>query len=171
MSEKILETERLSIVEAEITDSVFIYTLLNSRNWIKYIGDREINTLEDAERYIENSLFASYDRFGFGLYKVVLKSENKPIGLCGFLKRKELQHPDLGFAILPRFEGQGITSEASKAMLNHGFTKLNMKTVLGITTELNKASQRVLSKTGLSKAGTTRLAGGEELLLYQVTND
>ena len=93
---KILETERLVIAEATMSDSQFIFDLLTSPNWLKYIGDRGIRSIEDASEYIENSLIKSYRDNGFGLYKVVLKQNQIPIGLCGLLKRPVFDHPDIG---------------------------------------------------------------------------
>ena len=46
MSRKIiLETNRLQLSEFQINDSNFILKLVNSQNWIKYIGDRGITTI------------------------------------------------------------------------------------------------------------------------------
>jgi ribosomal-protein-alanine N-acetyltransferase len=98
---EILQTRRLTLSEATLSDIPLIFKLLNSPNWLEFIGDRNIRTLEDAEKYIQNSLIKSYRENGFGLWKVELKSDKTPIGLCGLLKREMLDFPDLGFAILP----------------------------------------------------------------------
>jgi RimJ/RimL family protein N-acetyltransferase len=37
---QILETERLILRELDIQDAQFMFQLLNSPGWIKYIGDR-----------------------------------------------------------------------------------------------------------------------------------
>ena len=125
----VLETARLRLEEGTLDDQVFIFTLLNSPNWIEFIGDRGIESLTDAENYIKNTLIKSYDTNGFGLYKVTLKHDSSPIGLCGFLKRDYSDHPDIGYAILPKYEGNGYTSEAAKAVLNYGKTQFGFKTI------------------------------------------
>ncbi|MGD1891294.1 MAG: GNAT family N-acetyltransferase [Cyclobacteriaceae bacterium] len=144
-----LQTSRLLIEHATIEDREFIFELLNSPNWLHYIGDRGIRTIEDAEYYIEHSLVESYQNKGYGLYKVSLKGRDKPIGLCGFLKRDYLPSVDIGFAILPEFERQGYITEAAKAVLTYGKTKLGFSTVFGITSPDNTASQHLLNKLGL----------------------
>lgn len=144
-----LETERLHIELANLDDKEFFFTLLNSPNWLKYIGDRGIKTLQDAVNYIQNSLIKSYCEKGFGLYKLVLQENNAPIGICGFLKRDYLDSVDIGFAVLPEYEGKGYTYEAAKAILEYGKTQLDMKVVYGITTNNNAGSQHLLEKLGL----------------------
>lgn len=140
---------------------------MNSKNWLLHIGDRGINNYQDAGDYIQKSLIDSYRKNGYGLYKIVLKETNQPIGINGFVKRSYLDHPDIGFATLPAFEGQGYTFEAASQLLCHGKEKLGFDPILGITTEENIASQRVLEKIGLKSQGKVKSPPeNEELLLY-----
>ncbi len=145
----LFETPRLTIDQAKLKDAAFFYKLLNSPNWIKHIGDRHIKNLADAEKYIQQSLMASYNQNGFGLYKVSLKKGNIAVGICGLLKRSYLQHPDIGFAILPEYESRGLTFEAARATLLYAKTKLELQKILAITDEDNRASQNLLKKLGM----------------------
>src|SRR5205823_3192935 len=101
----LLETERLSITEFTTDDAGFILQLVNSPSWLQFIGDRQVYTLADAELYLVNGPISSYQQLGFGLWKVELKDGGKPIGMCGFLKRTFLDDADIGYALLPEFEG------------------------------------------------------------------
>ena len=94
-----LTTERLLLQEATYADAPFIFELLNTPTWIQHIGDRGIITINDAENYIQKSLINSFANNGFGMFKVSLKSTKEAMGLCGLLKREELEHVDIGFAI------------------------------------------------------------------------
>ena len=49
---KKFETERLILKPTSEEDAEFIFELFNTPKWIKYIGDRNIKTLEDAKNYI-----------------------------------------------------------------------------------------------------------------------
>jgi RimJ/RimL family protein N-acetyltransferase len=163
----IFETERLVIKQATLNDSNFFFRLLNSPNWIEFIGDRGIKTEEDARTYIRNSLIDSYEKRGYGLYKMCLRENEVPIGICGFLKRDYLENVDIGFAVLPEYEGKGYTLEASKSMLEFGKLKLNMDTILAITTKENIKSRSLLQKIGLTEVGKIKPnEKEEELLLY-----
>ncbi|MCL6265373.1 GNAT family N-acetyltransferase [Flagellimonas myxillae] len=163
----IATTERLVIREANPKDYQFIIELLNSPNWITFIGDRGVKTEKQALGYIKNSLVSSYTKHGFGLYIMVLKESKTPIGLCGFLQRDYLDYPDIGFATLPGFEGHGYTFEACKTLMMHANENLNLECILGITTPANIKSRNLLSKIGLQEIGTIKPPGKrEELLLF-----
>jgi len=161
----ITQTKRLSIEEVNLSDVSFIFQLLNSPNWIQHIGDRGISTNLHAEQYIVNSLIKSYQEKKFGLYKMVLKTDDQPIGICGLLKRDYLDVPDIGFAVLPDFEGNGYTSEAGIAILDDARARLGIEKVQAITSPGNFGSQHVLKKIGLRMIDTIR-PGEEELLLF-----
>jgi hypothetical protein len=54
MNYKFFETDRLIIRPTYIEDAEFIFELLNTKNWIEYIDDRNVRSIEDAEEYIKN---------------------------------------------------------------------------------------------------------------------
>ena len=144
----ILETERLILREAVETDAEFILDLLNQPSFIKYIGRRGVDDLETAREAIENKYRQSYREHGFGLYIVVLKENQTPIGFCGFVKRDFLPNADLGFAFLPQFEKQGFAFESAEAVLKYGREKLNLGRIVAITTQDNESSIKLLGKLG-----------------------
>ena len=162
----ILESRRLLIQQATIKDYTFFIELMNSPKWLKYIGNRGINNKRDALAYIKNSLVNSYKSNGWGLYKLVLKDEMEPIGVCGFLKRDYLEHPDLGFAILPAYEGCGISFEAASAMMKYGFSELKINPILAITSPENISSQNLLVKLGFKNIDRITATNYGDSLLY-----
>jgi RimJ/RimL family protein N-acetyltransferase len=160
-----IETERLFLKRAKLEDASFVYELLNSPSFIKYIGDKKITTKNKAKEYIQETLINSYDKNGFGLLLVKLKDETS-IGLCGFLKRDYLEHADLGFALLPIYEGQGYAFEATYAIMKYGESELDFKMVMAICMETNQRSLQLLSKLGFKKIDTiTPTKESVELLL------
>lgn len=164
---KVLETKRLVLRHTDTNDAEFILALLNTPGWLQYIGDRGIKTIDDAKNYIEKSCLHSYQTYGYGLYTMVLKSTQKAIGLCGLVNRPDiLDHPDIGFAILPTYGGQGYTFEAATATMEYANTTLGIDTILGIVTENNDRSIRVLKGVGLHLKGKVNWSDGSELLLF-----
>ena len=162
---KKIETERLYLKRAKLEDSDFIFELLNSISWIKYIGDKKITTVNKAKDYIQETLINSYDKNGFGLLIIKLKDETS-IGLCGFLKREYLKHADLGFALLQAYEGNGYAFEATYAIMEYGESELDLKKVMAICMETNQKSLQLLSKWGFNKIDTIKPSEtSEELLL------
>ncbi len=164
---KILNTARLVIEHVSIKDADFILALVNSPNWIEFIGDRGIKTTEAALAYIQNSLISSNNKNGYGLYKMSLKNSGIPIGICGFLKRDYLKETDIGFAILPTYEEKGYTFEAAQAILNYGIASLGLTTILAITSPKNIKSQKLLQKLQLREIKNIQAKeDGEVLLLF-----
>ena len=158
----VLETERLSLRQFTVDDAQFILTLLNEPSFLRYIGDKQVRSLEDARQYILNGPLASYERNGFGLYLVELKESYTPIGMCGFLKREELPDPDIGFAFLPEFWGKGFAFEAAAALLEDARQSLRLQRILAITSLDNEASIKLLERLGLRFDKVLTLAAGRE---------
>ena len=98
---RIAETNRLILSKITIEDAPFILELMNTPGWLKYIGDRNIKTVEAAANSIKNNQLKCYEEHGYGYYKMQVKAENlKTIGTCGLLKRANLEDIDIGFSLL-----------------------------------------------------------------------
>src|SRR5688572_23212527 len=164
---QVLETERLILRHFTLDDADFILELVNEPGWKKYIGDRGIDTLDDARKYIETVPLASYAKHGFGLWAVDLKHDGSPVGMCGLIKRDTLEDIDLGFALLARFEGRGYAREAANATLAYARDQLGISRVVAITTQDNDRSGILLERTGMSYEGPIS-QGGETLRLYAI---
>lgn len=161
-----LETSRIYIKELNENDASFMFQLMNSPGWLKYIGDRTIKNETDAEKYLVANIIPSYYKHGFGLYKISLRNNSKVIGICGLLQRDYLKNPDLGFAILPDHSGHGYTHEASKAILDYAKKDLRIEIIEAITVEDNHASIGLLKKLGFQRQELiTR--DNEQLLLFR----
>lgn len=166
---EIIETERLILRKIEESDCEFVYSLLNSPGWLKYIGDRGINNLEDAKNYIREKVISLYDRHGYGPYGVRTKLNNSLIGFCGLFRREFLEDPDIGFAFLPEHSGKGYAIESALAVLEYARDILGLKKVVAITLEENERSINVLKKLGMNfKEKIIYPGSGEELLLYSI---
>ena len=167
----IAETDRLLISKFTIKDAPFFLELTNTPNWIKYIGDRNIKTVKDAEEYLEEKTLKSYSEFGFGFYKLQLKGENlKSIGTCGLIKRETLDDVDIGFAMLPQYESKGFGYESSIAVLNLAKQKFNLKRISAITLAINLKSIKLIEKLGLAYEKKVKpFEDDVELLLFVKT--
>lgn len=145
-------TKRLYIRKLTLQDREFMYRMLNDPSWIRYIGDRQIFKLEDAERYLVDGPITMYETRGFGMFLVSLVSTQEPIGVCGLFQRHDLEDVDLGFALLTKHQGNGYAFEAAKAVLKLA-TDYNIHTVLAITTIENESSKSLLHRLGFVRDG------------------
>ena len=168
---KILETKRLTLREFTIDDAPFISELLNSPGWLNNIGSRNIAGLNEAGKYIIEVISPSYEKNGFGFYMMETKG-GTPVGMCGLVKRESLEDVDIGFAILPEYEGQGYTSEAALATMEYAKTSLKLRRIAAITVPHNSGSICILKKLGMTLEKMIRLPDDdEELMLFAVNNE
>lgn len=162
----VLETDRLRLRPMAPADAPFILELLNEPSFIRNIADKGVRTLEDARSYIVSGPMASYERHGLGLLLVELRDTGIPIGICGLIRREQLDDVDIGFAFLERHWSKGYAVEAATASLEHGLKALGLKRIVAITAPDNLGSIRVLERIGLRFEGMIDLpqCGGENRL-------
>ena len=145
----ILKTERLILSELSSENAPFFFELVNDPAWIKYIGDKEINTISDAKDYLETKIIPSYKLKGFGFYLVSLKKNNSSIGITGLVDREGLEHIDVGFAFLKSYRGQGFAYESTLAILKFAKRTLGIDPIVAITDLDNAKSIQLLERLGL----------------------
>lgn len=168
MMSVILKTKRLILREFVVTDATFMLTLMNDPTWLKYIGDRKVHTIFEAEQYLLKGALNSYRVNGYGFYLVLLRDTLEPIGTCGLAKRDFLEAPDFGFAFLPAYTGHGLAFEVAKANLEFARDELGISELLAITLPENGRSNRLLERLGFS-FDQARHEDGEEVSLYRIT--
>jgi RimJ/RimL family protein N-acetyltransferase len=146
-------TARLKFSRFEASDAAFVLALVNEPAWLANIGDRGLDSLETAQAYIA-------EVFAVGCWFRIDQSGGEPIGLCGVIFGREgLDCPDLGYALLTRWHGQGYATEAAGALLAHARTRMGLARLAAVTAPSNLASQRVLEKIGFAADGTVQLPG------------
>jgi len=163
---KILETERLVLQEFSIDDAEFILSLLNTPGWLKYIGDKNVRSVEYAVDYLEEGPIKSYKENGFGLWLTLLKNNNTPIGMCGLIKRESLDNIDIGFALLPEYSKLGYGYEIAQATINYAKHDLGIDKVVAITDSNNVPSIKLLNKLGLQFEKKLKLSENDIVLLF-----
>ncbi len=161
-----LQTERLFLRKFTLDDAAFVYTLMNSPGWLRFIGDRDIKSHADAKQYIQDRFFPTYQETGCGFWCVLSKNSNEAIGTVSMLLRDALDEIDLGFAFLPESTGFGYAFEASQAILKMEQKDCNLRSVLAFTDLENARSQSLLERLGFSKIGlkVVKEEWGESLL-------
>ena len=153
----------------DLDDADFVFRLLNSPTWLKYIGDRDVKNLSDARSYITNKISTQFARLGYANYTMIIKDTGEKIGSCGLYDREGLVGVDLGFALLPEFEGNGYAFEASAMIRDLAFNRFHLPELSAITTEDNISSQRLLDKLGFDFSQHIRIKGDPaRLRLYEL---
>lgn len=158
-------TDRLQLCLVRPADAPFIRALLNTPGWLKYIGDREVHTDDDARRYIEERMMPQARRLGFGNY-VVRNEQGVALGTCGIFVREGLDVADLGFAFLPQFVGRGYATEAARCMVRAARHDFEMEKLGAITLPSNQPSRNLLRRVGMRFVKMVCLPDDPEELEY-----
>lgn len=98
------------------------------------------------------------NRVWYAPWGMTRKDTQEYVGDLGFKGPVKKHAVEIGYGVLPEYEGQGYTTEAVQAMAQWAFQQKDVVFVEAETEPENKASQRVLEKCGFAPDGTT----GEE---------
>lgn len=163
------QSERLIIRPTLEQDAELIYQLMNSPKFIKYVGDRQLYSIKDAEKYIQDKMLPQLHSLGYSNYSLINKKNGAKIGICGLYDREGLDGIDIGFGILPEYEGLGYAFESSSRIIKAAFDELEILKIKAITNKENISSQCLLVKLGFNLKGKIMLANeNDELLLYKI---
>lgn len=165
----LLQSERLIIRDAQVSDAPFYFQLFNDPGWIQFIGDKNLKTVEETETYLKDVLFKNSKLGGLGFFTVILKENNLPIGASTALQREKLDFIDIGYAFLPVGRGKGYATEATKLIIEYVRTKFKQEKVLALTMPKNEKSQNLLKKLGFTFVGMQQVfSDGEDCVFEYV---
>ncbi|MHC5354760.1 GNAT family N-acetyltransferase [Myroides sp. LJL115] len=155
-----ITTHRLDILPLQVGDARFIYELVNTPNWLMYIGDKHIYTLEQALDYIQVILHSNHLFFWCVLDKV---THNK-MGLISLIKRDNLDYYDIGFAFLPEYCDKGYAFEAGLAFIAQLATSHSC--IYALTDARNPNAIKLLNRLNFTSK-TVKQENDQLLLLFE----
>jgi RimJ/RimL family protein N-acetyltransferase len=168
MTENIV-TELLILKPVSVVDAQFIYQLYNSPRFIEFIGDKNIRSVADAEKYIKNRFLPQIEKLGYGNYVITQKDDGTKLGSVGIFERDGLDVQDIGFSFLPEYEGKGYGFEAASALLDIAFKEFGLKKISAITSDANLSSRKLIEKLGLTYQKKVQLPNvNDELRYYEM---
>ena len=153
MEKRILETERLYLREMRPADFAALCKILQDEKAM-YAYEGALDD-EEVQKWLDRQL-SRYQKWGFGLWAVILKETQEMIGQCGLTMQpwKEEEVLEIGYLFQRDFWHQGYAIEAAKACKDYAFEILDVKEVYSIIRDTNTASKRVAIRNGMSKIDT-----------------
>lgn len=123
------------------------------KEWVndhKFMGE-----FEPILQETKTSLEKQYDQLKDGQWFFIEKKIGTKIGyICHYIVGGRLT--ELGYALAPSERGKGFGTEAVKIIVDYLFLSRRIVRIQVQTDEENKASQRILEKSGFNKEGTIR---------------
>jgi [ribosomal protein S5]-alanine N-acetyltransferase len=144
--EKILETERLILRRLNLADIEPMAAILADPKTMQFWPKPFDNG--SAERWVKRSLGAYSS--GLGRFAVILKSERRLIGDCGFMRTEVngVLENDLGYILDNAFWGKGLATEVAHACLQYGIKSLGLRRIVASMETKHLASKAVAEKIG-----------------------
>lgn len=149
-----IQTERLLLRPFALSDLAVMETTY-PEVWITDPARR--GALNSTRAALEFRI-SEYERHGFGVMAVVLNATQELIGYCGLqiflLKTGRLNWPEveLFYALAQPYWGQGLISEAARAVVDFGFEQLRLQRIVGGAFHANTRSINVMRRVGMDIA-------------------
>ena len=147
--EIILETERLALRRLRRADYADLCLMLKDEE-VMYAYEHAFEDWEAAD-WLDRQLMR-YEKYGFGLWAVILKESGELIGQCGLTMQEagEREVLEVGYLFRKDFWHCGYALEAAAACRDYAFEKLGAEEVYSIIRDINAPSRAVAERNGMT---------------------
>jgi [ribosomal protein S5]-alanine N-acetyltransferase len=94
-------------------------------------------------------------------FAIIFRPDQRLIGYCGFFLQTvdDMEELEIAYRLDPSYWGQGIATEAARAVRDHAFDDLQLPRVISLIHPENIASRRVAEKNGMTPEKETVFRG------------
>jgi ribosomal-protein-alanine N-acetyltransferase len=157
----VLRTERLTLRKLLRSDAPDVLVFRGDWEVQKYNG-RVFQNVKEVEALIEELHTEYAAQVGIN-WAVTLTNRGTVLGLFSLHHwSKYHRRAEAGYDLARAYWGQGIASEALRAILRFGFEQLNLNRIYAGTIADNHESVRLLERLGFQREGTRRQHSWEE---------
>jgi RimJ/RimL family protein N-acetyltransferase len=144
-----LQTRRLILHKFSEKDLDLLATLMRNPDFMRFSSG--VLSREQTTAFLEKIL-AGYRDCVPSQFAVIARQENKLVGYCGFFRQKvdSVEEIEIGYRLDPAYWGQGLATEAARAVRDHAFRDLGLERVISLIHPDNIASRRVAEKNGMA---------------------
>ncbi len=151
-----LECDRLILRQMKRSDAPDMYEYAQKEEVTKFLLWSPHESLSYTEQYL-NYIQSRYRDGDFYDWAIILKSENKMIGTCGFTTiDTENNCGEIGYVINPLYAGNGYACEAVSRILDFGFNEIDLHRIEAKYIVGNEASRRVMEKCNMKFEGVAK---------------
>lgn len=162
-----LSTERLSLRQMNSGDENEIFLLRSDERVLEFIDIAKAETVADAAKFIDkiNINIANNESI---MWAICLKDSPILIGnICFWNIIKEELIAEIGYSILPEFQGRGIMQEAVTKVIEYGFETMHLNSIVADLDPQNIKSIKLLERNAFIYTGKSQ---EEDLLVYTLKN-
>ena len=163
----VLKTERLILRQLRSSDDKEIFALRSNDNVNKYLGRKPSKSIDDAKNFIQ-TINENIQRNDSIYWAIILNGTDKLIGtICLFNFSEDHLKAEIGYELLPDFQGKGIMQEAISKVIHFGFQHVGLNSIEAYTHSENQSSTRLLEK--LNFKGES--AADENFRIFKLTHN
>ncbi len=144
-----IETKRLILRKMTIDDLDDLLLIFSDPKVMESFGGGLFDRTK-MEKWIRRNL-DHQDRYGYGLFSVILKESGELVGDCGLehMEVDGMPEVEIGYDFLSSYWGRGLATEAASAVRDYAFHQLRLQRVISLIRPDNPASMRVAEKMGM----------------------
>jgi ribosomal-protein-alanine N-acetyltransferase len=143
-----LTTERLILRQLVMNDENEIFKLRSDERVQEFLDRPKANTIDDTRKFIEK-ISKGISNNEWLYWAIVLKGEKKLMGtFCLWNFSKENNSAEIGYELLPNFQGKGIMQEAIEGIIKYGFEILKLNSLDAFTHPRNIKSIKLIERYG-----------------------
>jgi ribosomal-protein-alanine N-acetyltransferase len=162
----VLKTERLTLRQLISSDDKEIFALRSNDNVNKYLGRKPSKSIDDAKNFIQ-TINENIQRNDSIYWAITLNSTDKLIGtICLFDFSNDNLKAEIGYELLPDFQGKGIMQEATSKVIDFGIQHIGLNSIEAYTHSENQSSTRLLEKLNF----TRHSAGDDNFTIFKLTH-
>lgn len=161
MSEIAYETDRTIVRRWKHSDLADLLRVYGDADAMRWVADGEPISRSDAERWLDVTA-ANYRMRGYGMFAVELREKSEVVGFCGLVHPDGQQDPEIKYAYLRTYWGQGLATEVAKGAIRYGTEVHGMDRIIATTAPENAASHRVLLKAGMQEGELRKNGDGTQ---------
>lgn len=159
-------TERLLVRRLDADDLDALHAVYGDREAMHFVEDGEPLSRARCAEWVTVTE-RNYATRGYGMSAVVLAAAGEVVGFCGLVHPGGQRQAELKYAYQRAHWGGGLASEAARAMLAHGAAAHGLERIIATVAPEHTASQRVLSKAGMTHHATRRNDDGSITEVFQ----
>jgi RimJ/RimL family protein N-acetyltransferase len=163
-----LETSRLRLRMLRESDFPTYETWGANMDIMRYLGGKTLDRIE-AWRHLAY-LVGHWTFRGYGYYAAEEKASGRLIGRVGYTNGAGWPGFELGWTIVPEFQGRGFATEAATFLLSYAFEVLDQPHVISLIHPDNAPSRRVAEKLGETIEGEAQVLG-TPVLIHGISRD
>ncbi len=155
MSNTSFLTPRLLLRPFTNEDLALVFSGLSHPDVIQYYGV-SFHSLEATQEQMK--WYASIEENETGMWRAICSSNGSQFyGACGLNNiSKQHRKTEIGYWLLPEYQGKGFIIEALPVLIAHGFSNLNLHRIEAFIETENQSSIKVMQKLNFNLEGTMR---------------